>query len=116
MLGENEWQGMILIRGGTNVIITDITAAIDALDFYDRMYLGQFDEITKAYRYHGKKGYQAFTEQENILLAIRSKMMPDIANLGFNCSRGIYCPETPKRAVYSHDINTFVSKTVHYLS
>ena len=37
------------------MIITDITAAIDALDFYDRMYLGQFDEITKAYRYHLKK-------------------------------------------------------------
>ena len=37
-------------------------------------------------------------------MTIRSKMMPDIANLGFNCSRGIYCPETPKRAVDSHDI------------
>lgn len=86
------------------MIITDITAAIDALDFYDRMYLGQFDEITKAYRYHGKKDYQTFTEQEKILLEIRCKMMPDIANLGFNCSRGIYCPETPKRAVDSHDI------------
>lgn len=86
------------------MIITDNTAAINALDFYDRMYLGQFDEITKAYRYHLKKGYNAFEEQEKILLAIRSKMMPDIANLGFNCSRGIYCPETPKRAVDSHDI------------
>lgn len=86
------------------MIITDITAAINALDFYGRMYLGQFDVIPKAYRYHGEKSYQAFSEQEKILLAIRSKMMPDIANLGFDCSRGIYCPETPKRAVDSHDI------------
>ena len=43
---------MIWIKGVTIMIITDITAAINALDFYDRMYLGQFDEITKAYRYH----------------------------------------------------------------
>ena len=84
MTAENK----IVIRLG----LTQIPAAIAALDLYFRMHLGQYDAIDQLYHESTDKlwDHDVDRARDMLMARIRNALMPDIAQLAFSGSRGIY--------------------------
>ena len=100
-------------RGRKTIILNndDITECINALDFYIRMYLGQYNNIdlTMAMNLEGEdmRKFRAdrFT-REKLYTAIRSRVFKDtdISEWELNGSLGIWCDETSDNAKCAYDI------------
>lgn len=71
-----------------------IQTAIDALNLYFRMYLGQYDAIDMLYKMNFNPSliydYDKEKARDELFVQIRDVLFPDMKNKGFLASRGIY--------------------------
>ena len=98
-------------RGKTSVelIDTEIYTCIDALDTYNRLFIGQYDIIDSNLRMRTDLDERFYAEDNTrcrLYEAMRSRVFKDssIANYDFRASLGIWSDETDDRAKCSYDI------------
>lgn len=100
-------------KGRKKVILynSEIGECINALDFYNRMYLGQYNNIDfQISMMHIREDLSFFRDcrftREKLYTAIRSRVFKDtnIAEWDLNGSLGIWCENTSDNAKCSYDI------------
>lgn len=85
----------------------EISMCIDALDFYARMFMGQYDEIDDVlnqYLYGNRGLEQNKFERMHIYTAMRSLEIPELKGWDLNGSLGIWNEATDSRAKAAYDM------------
>jgi hypothetical protein len=85
---------------------------INALDFYSRMWIGQYERIEEHFRLGRTEDFENFDEtrvlRERKLLEMRNLVMPGIAQLGLSGSYGIWSPQTSDLAKSAYDMQQII--------
>ena len=108
-------------RGRTPIELIDdeIDICINALDFYNRMYIGQYDQIDWIIRMRlfstGKYKEGEYTRRK-LYEAVRSIIMKDtrIAEYNLDASLGIWSDQTDDRARSSYDMQQIMRYSAAY--
>lgn len=91
----------------------EVYTVIDTLDFYSRIWIGQYDEINSLLRLHGCVGTANFENEDckEDYLKLRSILLPELAGEDFNCSLGIWSAETNSCAKSAYDMQQIIRYT-----
>ena len=90
---------------------------IGSLDFYMRMYIGQYREILFDLRWYRDCSYLDDLEDELRVqfIQIRNILLPDIAGYGWSGSYGIFNPDVDYRAGIAYDMmQVFRNKLAYF--
>ena len=92
---------------------SEIGICISALDFYSRMYMGQYAEIDfelRQYRFDSEFDYQYMFARKHIYTAIRNLVFHDneIAEWDLHGSLGIWSEDTDVRAKNAYDMQQVI--------
>lgn len=85
----------------------EIPTVINSLDFYSRIWIGQFDEILYNLRwYKSCEALDTGGEQtlRTLLVKMRNNFLPALKQYGFNGSYGIFNPDRDIRAGIAYDM------------
>lgn len=95
------------------LINDEIFMVINSLDFYSRIWIGQYDEIDSLLHLYGYNESDSlnFEDYEKEYLKLRSIMIPKLANDNFSCSLGIWNVETDNRAKSAYDMQQTIRYT-----
>lgn len=88
----------------------EVYTVIDALDFYSRIWLGQYEEINSLLRLHGCVESANFEIEDckEDYLKLRSILLPVLAGEDINCSLGIWSSETNSLAKSAYDMQQII--------
>ena len=97
----------------------EVNICTEALDFYNRMFMGQYDNIISRLSWRQPKASDMHDDRyvsEHVLMAIREIVMKDtvLAGCGFNASLGIWHEQTDIKAVNSYDIQQIMRFNLAY--
>lgn len=79
---------------------------INALDFYSRIWIGQYDKLLYGIRWY-RDCRQLDREEEGLiylLMNIRHQLLPGITHLGWSGSYGIFCDEVDFKSGVAYDM------------
>ncbi|SEF93777.1 hypothetical protein [Lachnospira multipara] len=107
--------------GKTNLLFNEdeVTICTEALDFYSRIFIGQYDNIVSRLIWKMNDSTTLLDKRyvcEHILLAIRGIIMrdTDLDRYGFSASLGIWSDHTDIRAINSYDIQQVMRYNLAY--
>ena len=89
----------------------EVLDAINSLDTYSRIWMGQFDHIDLAWRMWRFATYGQSREShicEELLMAMRALFLPETAILGRGASLGIWSDKVNELAVCAHDMQQVI--------
>lgn len=90
----------------------EVSIVIAALDFYSRIWIGQYDEINSLLRLHGYADSGVTIEEyKEAYLRLRSILIPELTGEDFNCSLGIWNSETNSLAKSAYDMQQIIRYT-----
>lgn len=91
----------------------EVYTVIDALDFYSRIWIGQYDEINSLLRLHGfmKSESHKIENRKGDYLKLRNILLPSLENEDFNCSLGIWNTKTNSLAKSAYDMQQIIRYT-----
>lgn len=94
----------------------EISEVINALDFYSRIWIGQYLEIDNQMVWLKKELYKENSREKvtPLLLIIRNRLLPDLSiGIGniLHASYGIYSDQINKRARIAYDMQQVISYT-----
>ena len=91
----------------------EVYTVIDALDFYSRIWIGQYDEINSLLRLHGfmKSESHKIENRKGDYLKLRNILLSSLENEDFNCSLGIWSSETNSLAKSAYDMQQIIRYT-----
>lgn len=106
-------------RMSVNLIDDEINICVDALDFYNRMYIGQYDQIDCSIRMRlisARKYRNAEFIRRKLYEAVRSIIMKDtgIEEYNLDASLGIWSDQTDDKAKSSYDIQQIMRYKAAY--
>lgn len=95
---------------------TEIYTIINALDFYSRIWIGQYNEILSNIRWYKNCSQLDNFEYEfkNLLMNIRHHLLPGLDNEGFYASYGIFSPEINYKSAVAYNMQQVFRYTVAY--
>lgn len=107
--------------GKTNLLFNEdeVTICTEALDFYNRIFIGQYDNIVSRLSWRLNDSTTLHDKRyvcEHILLAIRGIIMrdTDLDRYGFSASLGIWGESTDIRAINSYDMQQVMRYNLAY--
>ena len=107
--------------GKTNLLFNEdeVTICTEALDFYNRIFIGQYDNIVSRLSWRLNDSTTLHDKRyvcEHILLAIRGIIMrdTDLDRYGFSASLGIWSDHTDIRAINSYDMQQVMRYNLAY--
>lgn len=85
---------------------TEIYTIINALDFYSRIWIGQYNEILSNIRWYKNCSQLDSFEYElkTLLLNIRHNLLPELDNYGIYASHGIFSSEINYKAAVAYNM------------
>ena len=91
---------------------------INCLDFYSRIYIGQYDQIESDYRiYLYNKNYSKHEEvRRKLLLDIRDIIIHEISRYGYHGSYGIWNERVNPKAVVAYDMQQIIRYEIYWHS
>ena len=91
---------------------------MNCLDFYSRIYIGQYDQIESDYRiYLYNKNYIKHEEvRRKLLLDIRDIIIPEISRYGYHDSYGIWNEKVNPKAVVAYDMQQIIRYEIYWHS
>lgn len=84
----------------------EVYTIIDALDFYSRIWIGQYDTILREIRWYKNCSQLDSFEYElkTLLLNIRHNLLPELDNYGIYASHGIFSSEINYKAAVAYNM------------
>lgn len=90
---------------------TQVGALLESLDFYSRMWMGQYEEVEWRMRFtaHDLQIIEADQPlRERKWLKMRNLVLPELKGMGLSVSYGIWNPEVSDRAQSAHDMKRVI--------